>query len=269
MPAPVLFDSHCHFDFPRFDGVREQEWLRARISGVRGLVIPGVRRPDWPRVQSLAQPDRGIWYCLGIHPWFIDQHGSADLDALERTLAEKPAGCLGVGECGLDRLHGDLGEQEAWFGAQIDIAHRYRFPLIIHSVKTHDEVHKILRAKRWQGQALVHGFSGSYQQAKKLVDLGCFIGVGGVITHPRAGKTRDAIARLPLNSLVLETDAPDMAPAGVAKGRNSPACLPAIFQALVDLTGQPPEALAPRLLANAARLYGMDSGILAPGPVGD
>lgn len=86
------------------------------------------------------------------------------------------------------------------------------FTLVIHSVRTHDEIHGALRRLNWNGPALVHGFSGSFQQAEKLVALGCSIGVGGVITHPRARKTRDAVARLPLEALVLETDAPDMSP---------------------------------------------------------
>lgn len=264
MSTPVLFDSHCHFDFPRFDGVREEEWAKARDGGLRGLVIPGVRRPDWPRVQGLAAPESGVWYCLGIHPWFVDEHEPADLEALEQALDPVPSGCLAVGECGLDALHGDLETQESWFRPQVDIAARYRLPLVIHSVKTHDQVHKILREKHWQGRALIHGFSGSYQQAKKLVDLGCFIGVGSVITFDRAQKTRDAIARLPVEALVLETDAPDMAPAGVAKGRNSPACLRGIFEALVDLRGDGSHRLAVQLLDNAAELYGVAPETLAP-----
>jgi len=264
MSKPLLFDSHCHFDFPRFDGVRDQELVKARRQGLRGLVIPGVRRPDWARIEALADPVAGIWYCLGIHPWFVGEHDASDLEALERSLDPIPEGCLAVGECGLDALHGDLDEQEPWFRAQIDIAADHKLPLIVHSVKTHDQVHAILREKHWQGRALIHGFSGSYQQAKKLVDLGCFIGVGGVITFERAKKTRDAIARLPASALVLETDAPDMAPAGVEKGQNSPAFLPGIFQALVALKGEGEQVLADQLLANAAELYGTDSRLLAP-----
>jgi len=264
MSAPGLFDSHCHFDFPRFDGVRESERLKARAEGVRGLVIPGVRRADWPRVQSLAKPESGVWYNLGIHPWFIDEHDHGDLDALEQTLTPLPPGCLAVGECGLDALQGDFDAQQYWFRAQVAIANRCNLPLVIHSVKAHDQVYAILREKHWHGRALVHGFSGSYQQAQKLVDLGCYIGVGGVITFDRAKKTRDAIARLPVESLVLETDAPDMSPAGVARGMNSPAYLPQIFQALCDLRLVQPQRLAEQLLTNAAALYSVHPDRLAP-----
>ncbi|WP_417519849.1 TatD family hydrolase [Marinobacter sp.] len=251
-----LVDAHCHFDFPRFDGHRASELEAALRSGVVGLVIPGVRRADWGRVQSAALAHNGLYYCLGIHPWYVSEHSTRDLEALEANLSARPERCIAIGECGLDRLHGDLAEQYPWFEAQIELALKLGFPLVIHSVKTHDEVHATLRRRNWSGKALLHGFSGSYQQASKLVDQGCFVGVGGVITHPRAHKTRETIARLPLESLVLETDAPDMAPEGIAAGYNSPAYLPRIFECLADIRCEQPEYLASVLFSNTAELYG-------------
>jgi TatD DNase family protein len=251
-----LVDAHCHFDFPEFDGVRDQVLDAARARGVEALVVPGVRRVDWDRIEALASPARGLWYCLGIHPWFVDEHSEQDLASLENRLSASPEGCVGLGECGLDALHGDLATQLPWFRAQIDIAAKLTLPLVIHSVRSHDEVYGQLRSSGWSGKALVHGFSGSYQQARKLVDLGCFIGVGGVITYDRARKTRDAIARLPLAALVVETDAPDMAPALVAKGKNSPVYLPRVVQALSELRAEPVETLSDTLYDNVRRLYG-------------
>src|SRR5690554_7966742 len=113
-----LVDAHCHFDFPRFDGVREQELAAAAKGGVRALVVPGVRRADWDRVQALANPARGIWYCLGIHPWFVEEHTVADLELLGQRLGSNPDGCIGVGECGLDGLKGSFEEQLPWFHAR-------------------------------------------------------------------------------------------------------------------------------------------------------
>ncbi|MBE0484900.1 TatD family hydrolase [Marinobacter sp.] len=251
-----LIDAHCHFDFPYFDNIRDQELVRARQEGVSALVIPGVRRHDWPRVRALSAPEQGVWYCLGIHPWYVDEHHEQDLSLLESTLASLPPGCVGLGECGLDALWGDIDRQQEWFRAQVGIASRVNLPLIIHSVKTHDQIYGVLRSANWSGRALVHGFSGSYQQARKLVDLGCYIGVGGVITYARAHKTRDTMARLPIEALVLETDAPDMAPAGVPKGKNSPVYLPQIMRALAGLRGQSAEQIAPTLFENACKLYG-------------
>ncbi|MCL7944481.1 TatD family hydrolase [Marinobacter sp. ATCH36] len=251
-----LIDAHCHFDFAEFDGRREAVLEEAHGAGLSSLVIPGVRRRDWDRVKQVAAEHEGIYYCLGIHPWYFGEHNDDDLTALGEALVSHPGHCVALGECGLDRLHGELKDQFYWFEAQVDIARQTHFPLVVHSVKTHDEVHEVLRRKRFSGRVLVHGFSGSYQQASKLIDLGCFIGVGGVITHARARKTRDTIARLPIDALVLETDAPDMAPEGVAPGHNSPAYLPSIFSALADLRGENREDLAGALLGNVQRLYG-------------
>lgn len=251
-----LIDAHCHLDFPEFENRREQILARAAESGVRRLVIPGVRRQHWDRVMQTAAGLPGVFYCLGIHPWYVGEHVDEDVSVLEARLMAADSRCVGLGECGLDRLRGELSAQIPWFEAQIDIAARLKRPLIIHSVRTHDEVHRILKTRKFGGRALVHGFSGSYQQACKLVDLGCYIGVGGVITHSRARKTRDAIARLPVDSLVLETDAPDMAPEGVAKGGNSPHYLPMILEALAALRQAGRETLAAELLRNSCRLYG-------------
>ena len=250
-----LVDAHCHFDFPRFDGCRDEELDKARSAGLTGLVIPGVRRADWARVRDTARSFPEGFYCLGIHPWFVEEHRAIDLDLLERTLAARPDRCVALGECGLDRLRGNLDEQWPWFEAQLTLARRQDWPLIIHSVKTHDEIHGALRRQGLAAPALIHGFSGSYQQASKLVDLGCHIGVGGVITLPGAHKTRDTVARLPDEALVLETDAPDMAPAGVDRGYNSPANLPQIVRTLAELRNTSEEALAATLLSNVRRLY--------------
>ena len=119
-----LVDAHCHFDFPFFDGHREAVLAQAASLGVRAIVIPGVRRQDWQRVASMADAEKGLWYCLGIHPWFIQEHGAGDLAELERLLSSAPQASVGLGECGLDALKGDLSEQEPWFEAQIDIAQR-------------------------------------------------------------------------------------------------------------------------------------------------
>lgn len=251
-----LIDAHCHFDFPQFDGRRSTELEAASERGLVGLVIPGVRSVHWDRVRDTALAYPGLYYCLGIHPWFVEEHSSDDLESLGQALRARPERCVAIGECGLDRLHGDMADQYPWFEAQVELASELALPLVIHSVRAHDEVHATLRRMNWSGRALVHGFSGSYQQAAKLVDLGCFIGVGGVITHARSRKTRDAIARLPLEALVLETDAPDMAPEGVAAGANSPAYLRRILQCLAEARSEAADYVASVVFSNTQELYG-------------
>lgn len=253
-----LIDAHCHFDFPCFDQRRKSILEEARTLGLSHLVIPGVRRADWGRVSRVASEYEGLYYCLGIHPWYVEEHSGDDLIALEQSLQARHERCVALGECGLDRIHGSLAEQYPWFEAQVDIAARVHIPLVIHSVRTHDEVAEVLKRKNFGGRVLVHGFSGSYQQACKLVDLGCFIGVGGLVTQDRAKKARDAMARLPVDSLVLETDAPDMAPQGVKPGENSPVYLGRILAALAQLRGTDSETLGRALLCNVQRFYGWE-----------
>lgn len=250
-----LVDAHCHFDFPVFDGRREEILARVRAAGVSDIVIPGVRRRDWERVEKTALAQAGLHYCLGIHPWYVGEHVPEDLDALRDFLSTASPRCVALGECGLDRLKGNLSEQQPWFEAQIAIAQDLGLPLVVHSVKTHDEVAATLKRKRFSGPVLIHGFSGSVEQGRKLVQLGCFIGIGGVITQERARKTRATVAVLPLESLVVETDAPDMAPAGVLKGRNSPEYLPRIIDALAEVRSEPTEVLLAALEVNVRRLY--------------
>ncbi|HKK55039.1 TatD family hydrolase [Marinobacter sp.] len=253
-----FIDAHCHFDFPCFDHRRESVLEEARRLGLSHLVIPGVRRDDWDRVSRVASEYEGLYYCLGIHPWYVDGHAQSDLTALEQAFQNRPDHCVALGECGLDRLHGSLADQTPWFEAQIEIAARNHLPLVVHSVRTHDEVAEALKRKRFSGRVLVHGFAGSYQQACKLVDLGCFIGVGGLVTQERAKKTRDTLARLPVDSLILETDAPDMSPQGIQPGENSPVYLTRILAALAEVRGADIDQLGRALLCNVQRFYGWE-----------
>jgi TatD DNase family protein len=250
-----LVDAHCHFDFSAFDGQRESIMAELRTAGIDRIVIPGVRKPDWEQIATLASSHEGLYYCLGVHPWFVQEHQPDALDDLAAQLSAAPETCVALGECGLDRLHGDLEPQKWWFEAQVEIARDLDWPLVIHSVKTHDEVLSTLKRLRFDGPVLIHGFSGSEQQARKFADFGAFVGVGGVITHERARKSRKAIASLPLSALVLETDAPDMPPAGVAKGDNSPVYLPRTLDALQSLRSESRDELLEALRANVNRLY--------------
>ncbi|PAV26059.1 TatD DNase family protein [Tamilnaduibacter salinus] len=252
----MLTDAHCHFDMPAFDGRREEILAECERVGVGHLVIPGVRAPDWGRIRHLTVTDGRLSPCYGIHPWFVREHGHDDLDRLrEWLIRERP---LALGECGLDRLHGDLDEQMPWFESQVCLAQELDLPLVIHSVRTHDEVGVVLRRHRPDIPVLVHGFSGSPEQAQSLVQSGVWLGIGGVVTYERARKTRRAVATAPLEALVLETDAPDMPPAGVAKGGNRPDYLPRVLAALTELRPEPADVICEQLVHNVARLYGWE-----------
>ncbi len=248
-------DAHCHFDFSVFDGKRAEVLEQCREQGLTHLVMPGVSPGNWERLRHLCDHFPSLWFAPGIHPWWVEQVRDEALEELERFLQEGHPRLVGIGECGLDRLHGELARQYPWFEGQIALAEHYGLPLLIHSVRTHDEVAQLLRRRGYSGRALIHGFSGSLQQAERFVSRGFRIGVGGVITYARANKTRNAISALPLEALVLETDAPDMPPQGIAKGQNSPLNLSINFAALCELRSEQPDEIAAALWRSSCELY--------------
>lgn len=252
----MLVDAHCHLDYPEFDRDRARLIAACREKGIERIVIPGVRSATWRQVADTAASDPALYYGLGIHPWYVGEHREEDLGQLEHRLTNRSERCVALGECGLDRLNGELVTQMPWFEAQVDLAKSLNLPLIVHSVRTNDEVGAVLRKKHFDAPVLIHGFSGSPEQAESLVDSGCCLGVGGVITYSRARKTRRAIAEVPLEHLVLETDAPDMPPEGVAKGENSPLHITAVFRALCEIRPESEARIAEQLWLNVSRLYG-------------
>ena len=250
-----LVDAHCHFDFPAFDGNRGLILEQAARLGISMLVVPGTCPDNWGRLRDLAETFPAVRYAPGIHPWWLNEVGPHAIEQLENELNQPAQGRVAIGECGLDQLREDYDDQVELFRAQVKLASRFEYPLLIHSVRTHDEVAALLRREQYRLPALVHGFSGSWQQATRLLDQGLYLGVGGVITHDRAHKTRKTIRKLPASALVLETDAPDMPPSGVRKGDNTPLNLRRVFDSLCELREEDPDALAEQLLINTERLF--------------
>lgn len=252
--SAALIDAHCHLDFPELAQQLPDIFTKMDAAAIERIVIPAVRRRDWQRVLDVAALDARLSPCLGIHPWFVGEHDESDVAALEQWLQRNPQ-CVALGECGLDKVHGEVAGQMPLFEAQVELAAQRAWPLVIHSVHTHEPVMKALGRQDLQAGVLIHAFAGSPEQARQLAQKGLFLGVGGIITFARARKTRQAIAQAPLGCLVLETDAPDMPQDGVAKGANTPLNLPRIFQALCELRPETPEAIAKALRENTRQLY--------------
>lgn len=257
----LLTDSHCHFDFAAFGGsnqqVRAQHWQQAKVQGVHRLVIPGVEPAQWSRLPKLCRTHAGLYYALGLHPWWLAAAPENWQGLLAASLARAHTDkhCVAVGEIGLDKqLSLPLEQQEAAFIAQLKLAGDYQLPVILHSVGMHDRVLKWLRRYPVVG-GVVHGFSGSAQQAQAFWKLGIYIGVGGTITYERATKTRHAIASLPLAALVLETDAPDMPLFGFQGQNNHPYQLPLVLSALATLRQDDEAQLAIQLEYNVSQLF--------------
>lgn len=164
---------------------------------------------------------------------------------------------MAVGEIGLDLYRDDpqFDRQQALLEAQLRLAKRYDLPVILHSRRTHDKLAMLLKKHNLPRAGVVHGFAGSLQQAERFVQLGYKIGVGGTITYPRASKTRDVMARLPLSSLLLETDAPDMPLNGFQGQPNRPEQAARVFDALCELRAEPAQEIEAALLANTKSLF--------------
>ena len=251
----LLTDTHCHFDFDAFADDRQAHWHRARAAGVHRLVIPGVEEGQWCRLPGLCAALAGTHYALGLHPWWVEQASSRWQARLVAALDQAGPACVAIGEAGLDTACAlPMTVQEDAFVVQLRLACERGLPVIMHSHKAHDLLLKWLRRFTPVG-GVVHGFSGSLQQAEAFWKLGIHLGVGGTITYARASKTRNTIAAMPADALVLETDAPDMPLCGYQGRPNHPEQLPLVLQALADIRAEPAGKLAPILEQNAARLF--------------
>ena len=267
----MWIDTHCHLDAPEFDADRDAVRQRAREVGVGVCVLPAVQQRDWAGVQVLAAR-HGDAYALGIHPLFVPQAHDADLDALDAALsvAQDDTRLVAVGEIGLDFFVPALCTPEMrerqwhFYTAQLALAKKHGLPVILHVRRSADGLLKGLRQTKVQG-GIAHAFNGSAQQAQAFIDLGFALGFGGAMTFERATALRELARSLPMHTLVLETDAPDIPPQwiyrtaqdraqGQAQGRNSPAELPRIAQVLAEVRGMDWREVQAQTSANARRV---------------
>ncbi|MDD5328713.1 MAG: TatD family hydrolase [Sulfuricella sp.] len=246
----MLIDTHCHLDAAEFDADRDAVAARARAAGVEAVVVPGVERAGFAAVLAVCQSYPGYAPALGIHPLYVDRADPADLDALRAAIVlHRP---VAIGEIGLDFFVPgyDRERQEFYFAEQLKIAREFDLPVLLHIRRAQDSVLKFLRRFKAAG-GIAHAFNGSRQQAEEFIKLGFKLGFGGAMTWPRATRLRELAASLPLESIVLETDAPDMPPVFVGKGRNSPEYLPRIAEVLAELRGIGLDDVASATTANA------------------
>ncbi|WP_039057543.1 TatD family hydrolase [Enterobacter sp. Bisph1] len=254
-----FIDTHCHFDFPPFAGDEVASIARAADAGVEGIIVPAIAARYFDRVCDLAQQHGALYAALGLHPIVIEEHADESLQQLERALAARPEKVVAIGEIGLDLYREDpqFDRQQWLLDAQLALAKRFNLPVILHSRRTHDTLAMHLKRHDLPRRGVVHGFAGSLQQAQRFVELGYCIGVGGTITYPRASKTRNVMAQLPLSALLLETDAPDMPLNGFQGQPNRPERAAQVFETLCELRPEAPEAIAGALLENTRRLFAL------------
>jgi TatD DNase family protein len=263
----TFVDTHCHLDAPEFGAEMPVIRARAADQGVAMCVIPAVAVFNFPAVRALAHA-QGDAYALGIHPLCTRDAADGDLDALDAELTARrdDPRLVAVGEIGLDYFVEGLDgpKQERFFHTQLQLARKHGLPVLIHVRRSVDKVLKHLRqtagGRPWQG--IAHAFNGSEQQAQACIALGLKLGFGGAVTFERALQLRRLAGTLPLASIVMETDAPDIQPhwlyrtqaqrdAGQAQGRNEPGELPRIARVVAELRGIGIDELAAATTQNA------------------
>ena len=259
-PAPPrLVDSHSHLDAAEFDPDRDAVVARAQDAGVDAQVVPAVAASGFAKLREVCVAGDGLHAAYGLHPMYLAAHRPGDLDVLRDWIArERP---VAVGECGLDHfVEGlDSGLQRTYFTGQLELACEAGLPVIVHARRAVEEVIACIRGVGGRGalRGVVHSYSGSAEQARRLFDLGFLLGFGGPVTYERATRLRALVAGMPLDFLLLETDAPDQPPAAHRGERNEPARLQQVLDAVARLRGEEREAIAAATTRNACTLFGL------------
>ncbi|MBS0544470.1 MAG: TatD family hydrolase [Proteobacteria bacterium] len=250
----MFIDTHIHLDAAEFDADREQVMAVARAAGVDRFIVPAVDVASFDRVAALSATHVDVHHAYGIHPMYVMQARDTDLDVLDGRLAQGDA--IAVGEIGLDFFVPglDLALQERFFVAQLRLAREHGLPVILHVRRAVDQILKHLRRIEVCG-GIAHAFNGSRQQAATFSALGFKLGFGGAMSFDGSSRIRRLAAELPLESIVLETDAPDIPPAWALRQRNEPANLARFANILAELRGVQVEEVARATSHNAAAVF--------------
>ena len=264
-PVP-LFDTHTHFDVSDFDADREELALKAKQAGVDALILIGFLQE---RFDTLIQTHLALnqlqdvpksYLAPGLHPFYIEQHQTQHLDALEKVLMKHD--CVAIGEIGLDtflKQHKQadmLEKQKSYFSRQIEMAQHFDKPILLHIRKAHAETLAILKKHQFKQGGIAHAFGGGVEEAKAFIKLGFKLGVTGQITNPQSKKLHAVVQEVGIEHLVLETDCPDMTPlccqlSTEHRTRNTPVNLPFVLDGLVDVLGGDREQMANQLWGNS------------------
>lgn len=254
-----LIDTHTHLDFEDFADDRDAVLARCAAAGVERIVVLGVHQANWERVWQLALDKPAIHAALGLHPVFLRDHQNEHIEQLRdwllRLRGEQKL--CAIGEIGLDYYVEELDRerQQHLLEAQLELANEFALPVLLHVRRAHAPMIATLKRYRLKRAGIVHAFSGSLEEALEYIRLGYKLGLGGAGTWPQAHRMHRVLRQLPLESIVLETDAPDIAPHSHAGQRNSPEFLPDICRELAQRRGISPEELAAASYHNSCELF--------------
>ncbi|HEY6037335.1 MAG TPA: TatD family hydrolase [Kofleriaceae bacterium] len=249
-----MIDSHCHLDLAAFDRDREDVLARAAAAGVEGILVPAIRPATWDAVRALA--GGLVRIALGIHPQIVPELAPSERALTPETLAQaaRDAGALAIGECGLDGATGDRELQEDLLRRHVRAARLAQLPLVVHVLRAHDLAPRVLREERaHEVCGVMHSYSGGAELVPIYRDLGFAFSFAGPVTYDNARRPLEAVRAVPADLLLVETDAPDQAPAKHRGGRSEPAFVAEIVAAIAAATGR--DDIAAVTTANARRLF--------------
>jgi len=254
----MIIDSHCHIDFDIFDNDRQQVIQHALDLNINKIIVPSVMKSRWEKINVCCKQHPELYPCYGLHPYFLNQHKPQHLSDLQTYIAKnKP---VAIGECGLDFFLKNLNieSQTFYFEKQLDMAVEFNLPIVIHARKSTQAVISAIK-NRPSLRGMIHSFSGSYEQAIQLIKLGFYLSFGGPITYEKSTRLRKLVAKLPLESLLVETDSPDQPVASAAGNRNEPAFIIEVIEHIATLHNTSSNNIANITSNNVMELFDLDT----------
>jgi TatD DNase family protein len=252
----MLIDSHAHLEMPEFRRDLEEVIHRAMDSGIEYIFTVGTEKKDWRRTLEIANAHPSIYGIIGVHP-----HNAKEIDGeTYATLRElcRNEKVKAYGEIGLD-FHRNLSPRDVQlkrFREQIGLAKELRLPIVVHDREAHQETMEILKSEKADDcGGIIHCFSGDYEMAKVCIDMGFFISIPGSVTFKNAERFREIVKRLPLESLLVETDAPFITPEPFRGKRNEPSFIRYTAQKVAEIKKIAFEKVAEVTTENALRVY--------------
>ncbi len=253
----MTIDSHAHLEMDAFDGDREAVLARAMAAGLTVIITVGTTILDCEKAVALAGRYPIIHAAVGIHPHEVKQIGAGTYDALRRLAGQEKV--VAIGEIGLDFFyeHSPREIQLRRFAEQLDLSEELNLPVIIHDREAHAETLAILKARKHRPRGVLHCFSGDADMARECLDLGFYLSVAGPVTYRNAEPLRAVAREIPADRLLIETDAPYLAPQPWRGKRNEPAHVLETACRLAEIRGETAEALQRYTAENACRLFGL------------
>jgi TatD DNase family protein len=252
-----LIDSHCHLNYEGLVERQDEVLENARKRGVSGFLNISTRQKEWGDVIAVAERHADVWATVGVHPHEADAH--PDLGAAALADGANHPRVIAIGECGLDYYYdnSERAAQRERFEAHIEAARETGLPLVVHTRDAEEDTAEILEeaVKRGGVTGVLHCFTGSAELAKKALDLGFFISLSGIVTFKNAADLQDTARKLPLDSLLVETDSPFLAPVPHRGRPCEPAFVADTASFVAELRGEDPERLAQATTENFFRLF--------------